>query len=82
MSSATRTIQDVLGNVEIRFGLRAQGHFDTVALMRADGRSWEEIGSAIGWTPEAVEEFYELECDECGCRRHAVCPACLGIVGP
>lgn len=45
----------------VRFGLRAQGHFDTVLQMRKDGRSWEEIGREIGWIPEAVERFFETE---------------------
>jgi hypothetical protein len=45
----------------VAFGLRAQGHFDTVMQMRKDGRSWEEIGREIGWTPEAVERFFETE---------------------
>lgn len=45
----------------IAFGLRAQGHFDTVRNMRRDGHSWEEVGRAIGWVPGAVERFYESE---------------------
>lgn len=45
----------------IVFGLRAQGHLDTVKSMLADGCSWTEIGRVIGWEPEAAERFYENE---------------------
>lgn len=59
--SAASTGLKKLMRTPIRFGLRAQGHFDKVTQMRKDGRSWEEIGREIGWTPEAVERFYENE---------------------
>lgn len=43
------------------FGLRQQGHFGTVERMRAEGKTWGEIGQAIGWDGDSVNRFYELE---------------------
>lgn len=50
-----------LPNVPIAFGLRAQGHLDTVERMLAEHRSWAEIGAAIGWDPETAERYYAME---------------------
>ena len=50
-----------IANAKIAFGLRQQGHLPTVERMLADGKSWEEIGKAIGWCPITAKEFYERE---------------------
>jgi hypothetical protein len=55
------SILDLLGDVPVAFGLRAQGHLPTVERMVAEGASWDEIGCEIGWAGEAVEEFYGYE---------------------
>jgi len=48
-------------NARVAFGLRAQGRMATVEQMRSEGKSWDEIGKAIGWSGSTVERFYELE---------------------
>jgi hypothetical protein len=45
-------------NTPIKFGLRAQGHIPTIERMLASGSSWEAIGKAIGWDPQAAKEWY------------------------
>jgi hypothetical protein len=42
----------------VLFGLGAQGHIPTIEKMLAAGRSWKEIGDAIGWCPETAERHY------------------------
>jgi hypothetical protein len=42
-----------------KIGLEAQGHIPKVEQMRAKGKSWEEIGKAIGWHGPSVKEWYE-----------------------
>lgn len=51
----------------VRFGLRQQGHIETVRQMRAEGKSWEEIGKRIGWQGNAVEKDFTWEM---GIERH------------
>ena len=46
-------------NAPVLFGLRAQGKFDLVDRMVKEGKSWEDIGRAIGWMPDAVRKHYE-----------------------
>lgn len=43
----------------IEFGLRQQGHVPTVERMLSEGKTWEEIGCAIGWCPKAAQDWYE-----------------------
>ena len=50
-----------LENVPCLIGLRQQGKFDTVTKMLAEGKTWKEIGKAIGWCPVAAEKWYERE---------------------
>ena len=45
--------------VRIKFGLRAQGHIPTIERMLGEGKSWDEIGSAIGWHSQTAKEWYE-----------------------
>lgn len=65
-SAAKRFAQmlEEMGDVEIQFGLRQQGHLDTVTRMRAEGASWDDIGKAIGWHGPTVQEWYEMETKE------------------
>lgn len=46
------------------FGLKAQGHIPTVERMVAEGKSWKEIGNAIGWAADAVEKHWGWYCQE------------------
>lgn len=45
--------------LQIKFGLRQQGHVPTVERMLAEGATWEAIGKAIGWCPVAAKNWYE-----------------------
>ena len=58
---------ELLCSVPMKFGLRAQGHLDTVARMVRENKSWDEIGQAIGWAPDAVAQHWEFEINR---RRH------------
>lgn len=49
---------DSLPATGILFGLEAQGHLQTVEQMLADGKSWADIGSAIGWDGDTACKFY------------------------
>ena len=44
---------------KVVFGLAAQGHIPTIERMLAEGKSWQEIGAAIGWCPETAKRHYE-----------------------
>lgn len=61
MRQSGNEFEHVLAKVEVRFGLRAQGKLETVGEMLAEGRSWEDIGRAIGWDGETAKRFYEME---------------------
>lgn len=41
------------------FGLVNQGHVPTIERLLAEGKNWDEIGSAIGWCPSTAREHYE-----------------------
>jgi hypothetical protein len=41
-------------NVPVLFGLARQGHIPTIERMLAEGKSWSEIGEAIGWCGETA----------------------------
>lgn len=45
----------------VQIGLRAQGHMPIVERMIAYGFDWYEIGKQIGWSGDAVREWYERE---------------------
>lgn len=48
--------------IQIKFGLRAQGHIPTIERMLAEGCTWPQIGFAIGWCPETAKRwYYEIE---------------------
>lgn len=57
-----REIADALDNAKIVFGLEAQGHIPTIEAMRADGKSWYEVGRKIGWEPDTAERHYGAWC--------------------
>lgn len=62
--STLERMAEVFAGVEIKFGLRAQGHYETVERMRDEGKSWEDIGGKIGWAGSAVEEFFKIEVEK------------------
>lgn len=47
--------------VQIKIGLRQQGHLPTVERMLAEGATWDEIGKAIGWHGPTAKEWYGYE---------------------
>lgn len=47
--------------MQIKFGLRQQGHMDTVRAMLDEGKSWEEIGKVIGWHGPTAQRFFAIE---------------------
>lgn len=48
-------------DVPVQIGLRQQGHIPTVERMLFEGRTWEEIGAAIGWDGKAAAHWYEMD---------------------
>jgi len=56
-------LPDELLNAPVAFGLQAQGHIPTIRAMRADGKSWREIGDKIGWMAGTAEEHYLRWCE-------------------
>jgi hypothetical protein len=54
-------LEEIFRGVKVNIGLRAQGHFETVERMRDEGKSWDEIGDAIGWAGHAVQDWYKME---------------------
>jgi hypothetical protein len=64
MSSPTEELARLLSeipDVQVCFGLRAQGHLPTIRRMLKEGASWEEIGAAIGWQGKAAAEWFDRE---------------------
>jgi len=57
--TSLKELLKVFDGVPIRFGLEAQGHIPKVEEMLAAGRSWDEIGAAIGWHGPTAKEYYE-----------------------
>lgn len=55
--------ESVLPDVPIRFGLRAQGHIETVRAMLRAGRSWDEIGREIGWDGDTARRYWRADQD-------------------
>ena len=45
----------------VKIGLRAQGHLPTVNRMLVEGKTWDEIGAAIGWNGQAAAKWYREE---------------------
>lgn len=48
-----------IGNKNVRFGLKAQGHLPTIEKMIKNGNTWEEIGKKIGWCPKTAKKHYD-----------------------
>jgi hypothetical protein len=63
LSDLTKRLVELLGDADVRveIGLRQQGHMPTVERMLGEGKSWDEIGKAIGWHGPTVAEWYEAE---------------------
>lgn len=59
VSQLGRVLASIGARVQI--GLRQQGKWDRVHEMYLSGESWEAIGEAIGWAPDAAREWYERE---------------------
>ena len=53
-----------LAGATIAFGLKAQGRLDLVERMVLDGKSWDEIGAAIGWSGDAVERHWNWHLED------------------
>lgn len=47
--------------VKVAFGLYQQGRLPRVFEMMVAGKSWEEIGKAIGWDPDAARRHFYAE---------------------
>lgn len=47
--------------LKVKFGLRAQGHIPTIERMLSEGKSWDDIGRAIGWHGSTAKEWYARE---------------------
>lgn len=52
-------VEEVLGNAEVVFGLKRQGHIPAIERMLKEGKSWDDIGQAINWCPITAREHYE-----------------------
>lgn len=52
---------EILDSASLSIGLRAQGHMPAIRRMLAEGRSWRQIGDAIGWDGETAKRWYEME---------------------
>lgn len=54
------TDQDILDFILAKavFGLKAQGHIPTIQQMLSENKTWDEIGTKIGWLPETAREHY------------------------
>lgn len=49
----------IIADGQPRFGLVAQGHIPTIAQMIGTGKTWQEIGTAIGWDPQTAKQHYD-----------------------
>jgi hypothetical protein len=63
VSRPIEELMKVLEGVPVQIGLRQQGHIPTVERMLAAGKSWDEIGRAIGWHGPTAKQWYENEKD-------------------
>lgn len=52
-------VEEALGNAQVVFGLKKQGHIPTIQKLLAEGKHWDEIGKTIGWCPITAREHYE-----------------------
>ena len=60
MKESLKSLLKVFDGVQIQFGLEQQGHIPTVERMLAEGKTWDEIGDAIGWHGPTAEKFYDM----------------------
>lgn len=63
MSDVAKQLDALLKDAGLvaKFGLRQQGHMQTVERMLRDHASWDAIGKAIGWAGSAVAESFATE---------------------
>ncbi len=60
MKESLKSLLKVFDGVQIQFGLEQQGHIPTVERMLAEGKTWNEIGDAIGWHGPTAAKFYDM----------------------
>ena len=72
---------DELLNAPVVFGLKNQGHIKTIENMLAEGKTWLEIGKAIGWCPATAREHYERHSWEEGTWQKEILPVLAAAVG-
>lgn len=48
----------IIAEGQPRFGLAAQGHIPTIERLIGTGKTWEEIGAAIGWDAQTAKQHY------------------------
>lgn len=58
--SGPQDTPDIL-DLPVYIGLRQQGHLGTVEQMLRDGKTWEEIGAAIGWNWQTALDWWARE---------------------
>lgn len=49
----------IIMGAKVSVGLAAQGHITLIDDMLGQGRSWDEIGQAIGWDAETARQHYD-----------------------
>ena len=54
-----KSLEEMMGNMPVVFGLKNQGHIPTVEKMLKEGKSWGEIGKALNWDGETARQHYE-----------------------
>ena len=51
--------EDAYPLLQVKVGLRQQGHVPTIKKMLSEDKSWKEIGEAINWDPETAKQHWE-----------------------
>ena len=74
-------LPEELLNAKVVFGLKNQGHLQTIEKMLAEGKNWRDIAHEIGWMPDAARKHYEMHCWEKGTWQHDVLPILAGAIG-
>lgn len=64
-------LEAAIGDCPVLIGLDQQGHVPRVEAMLQAGRTWEEVGLAIGWDATTARDHYDRRPDA---LYH--CPAC------
>ncbi len=64
MSDTLKELAKILDDsgLKLKIGLKQQGHMPTIDRMLSEGKGWNEIAKAIGWSDgEVVKQWYETE---------------------